>query len=143
VDLLLAVAESSLGNNHPIKRENTRRSVLWYGPDFLSNAGVQDGFDKTTYINNFHLGMNIDPRVVTGVLQELKDLATWERGKDTIMTASLGPMTRMAQADAATASDAASDPEPPMGWPAMRLPIKGDITCRQCWGLTQNLAGIP
>ena len=143
VDLLLAVAESSLGNNHPIKRENTRRSVLWYGPDFLSNAGQQDGFDKINYVNNFHLGMNVDPRVVSGVLQELKDLVDWERGKDTVVTASLAPMTRVAQADAATASDAGSDPEPPNGWPALRLPIKGDITCRQCWGLTQSLTSLP
>ncbi len=65
VDLLLSIAESSLGANHPIKRTNTKRSVLWYGPDFLSNAGLQDGFDETNYVNNFHLGMNIDPRVVS------------------------------------------------------------------------------
>jgi hypothetical protein len=35
-----------------------RRSVLWYGPDFLSNAGLQDGFDKVNYVNNVHLMMN-------------------------------------------------------------------------------------
>ena len=68
VDLLLAISESSLGRNHPINRINTRRSVLWYGPDFLSNAGLNDGFDKVNYVADPHLLMNVDPRVVDGVL---------------------------------------------------------------------------
>jgi hypothetical protein len=56
-----------------------QRSVLWYGPDFLSNAGLQDGFDKVNYVNNLHLMMNVDPRVVNGVVRELRDLVQWER----------------------------------------------------------------
>jgi hypothetical protein len=79
VDLLLAISESSLGRNHPIKKENTRRSVLWYGPDMLSNAGVHDGFDVTNYIETMHLLMDVDPRVVRGVLGELKGLVAPER----------------------------------------------------------------
>jgi hypothetical protein len=144
VDLLLAISESSLGQNHPIKRENTRRSVLWYGPDFLSNAGLQDGFDKINYVGNLHLMMNVDPRVVNGVLGELKDLVQWERDKE-LMTASLGPMTRVARADGITAVDAgpASGRDSGSDLSATRLPITGDITCKECWGLSQNLHSLP
>jgi hypothetical protein len=143
VDLLLAISESSLGRNHPITRENTRRSVLWYGPDFLSNAGLQDGFDKVNYVNNVHLMMNVDPRVVSGVLDELRDLVQWERDKEQATTASLGPMTRVAQADgvAAVDGDPASGQDARSGWPAMRFPITGDITCKECWGFAQSLHG--
>ena len=144
VDLLLAISESSLGRNHPITRENTRRSVLWYGPDFLSNAGLQDGFDKVNYVNNFHLMMNVDPRVVNGVLRELRDLVQWERDKEPVMAASLAPMTRFAQADGIAAVDGgpASAQDTGDGWPAMRLPITGDITCKECWGLAQSLHSL-
>jgi hypothetical protein len=128
VDLLLAISESSLGRNHPITRENTRRSVLWYGPDFLSNAGLQDGFDKVNYVNNFHLMMNIDPRVVSGVLDELRELVRRERDKEPMTTASLAPMTRVAQADRIVPvdGDLASGQDAGTGWPTMRLPIAGD-----------------
>jgi hypothetical protein len=145
VDLLLAISESSLGRNHPITRENTRRSVLWYGPDFLSNAGLQDGFDKINYVSNVHLMMNVDPRVVSGVLDELRDLVRWERDKEPVMTASLAPMTRVAQADGITANDAdpASGQDGPSGWPAMRLPITEDVTCKECWGFAQSLHSLP
>jgi hypothetical protein len=145
VDLLLAISESSLGRNHPITRENTRRSVLWYGPDFLSNAGLQDGFDKVNYVNNLHLMMNVDPRVVNGVLRELRDLVQWEGDKAPVMTASLAPMTRLAQADGITAVDGspASAQDAGSGWPAMRLPITGDVTCKECWGFAQSLHSLP
>jgi hypothetical protein len=144
VDLLLAISESSLGRNHPITRENTRRSVLWYGPDFLSNAGLQDGFDKVNYVNNVHLMMNVDPRVVSGVLDELRDLVQWERDKEPATTASLAPMMRVAQADkiAAVDGDPASGQDARIGWPTMHLPITGDITCKQCWGFAQSLHGL-
>lgn len=75
VDLLLAIAESSLGMNHPVIKRNTRRAVLWWGPDTLSNAGTRDGFDVTNYVDNTHLLMDVDSRVVTGVLAELRSFA--------------------------------------------------------------------
>jgi hypothetical protein len=74
VDLLLAIAESSLAQNHRISKQNTRRSVLWYGPGFLSSAGQKDSFDKTHYVKQTHLLMDVDPFVVGGVLDELKSL---------------------------------------------------------------------
>lgn len=74
-DLLLAIAELTLGRNHPIDRQNTKRSVLWYGPDFLSRAGVTDGFDATHYVDTTHLLMDVHPNVVSGVVDELKELA--------------------------------------------------------------------
>jgi hypothetical protein len=80
IDLLIAVAESSLGRNHPIKKQNTRRAVLWYGPDALSNAGVRDGFDAINFVDTSHLLMDVDSRVVTGVLDELKGLVGASKG---------------------------------------------------------------
>ena len=145
VDLLLAISESSLGRNHPITRENTRRSVLWYGPDFLSNAGLEDGFDKVNYVVNLHLMMNFDPRVVDGVLSELRDLVQWERDKEPMMTASL-PMIRLAQADGITAVDgvpASGQDTAARRWPPMRLPLTGDVTCKECWGFGQSLHSLP
>src|SRR5215831_12950303 len=87
VDLLLAISESSLGRNHPVNKENTRRSVLWYGPGMLSNAGVHDGFDVTNYIESLHLLMDVDPRVVTGVLDELKSLVAPQSRDEQIVAA--------------------------------------------------------
>src|SRR5262249_5396885 len=87
VDLLLAIAESSLGRNHPIMKEHTKRSVLWYGPDTLSNRGLRDGFDEINYIETMHLLMDVDPRVVRGVLDELKSLVAPERRDEQIVAA--------------------------------------------------------
>jgi hypothetical protein len=131
IDLLLAISESSLGRNHAIKKENTRRAVLWYGPDFLSNAGLKDGFDRIYYVDRFHLLIDVDPDVVKGVLDELKDLIT------------LPPATLVAQADG-IAGPAVGTMAPPGGsdaWHPTSLPITGDVTCRQCWGLEQSLVG--
>jgi hypothetical protein len=144
VDLLLAVAESSLGQNHPIKRENTRRSVLWYGPDFLSNAGLKDGFDKINYVADPHLLMNVDPKVVSDVINELRDLVKWERGED-VAFANWSPLPRV---NLATTDPITAAPEPDRTptlngrWPATTLPVTGDITCRRCWGLQQNVVSL-
>ena len=138
VDLLLAISESSLGQNHRIKKENTRRSVLWYGPDFLSNAGVEDGFDKVNYVEAFHLWMNVDPRVVNGVLGELQDLVQWEKNDAPAVAArpAAPQMTRLAQADGATTGAVpVSAPSVSDGWQPLRRPNTRDVTCMECWGL--------
>ena len=131
VDLLLAISESSLGQNHRIKKENTRRSVLWYGPDFLSNAGLKDGFDRINFVDRFHLWIDVDPGVVQGVLGELKDLVT------------VPPAALIAQADgiAGSAAGPAMVPDASGAWQPTSLPITGDVTCKHCWGFAQNLAG--
>jgi hypothetical protein len=143
IDLLLAISESSLGRNHPIKRENTRRSVLWYGPDFLSNAGRQDGFDKVNYVNDFHLWMNVDPRVVTGVLGELRDLVRWDRNNEYELAEELaiGLMTTATRTDGAGDTEAQRAPRPGGQWPSTSLPITGDITCTRCWGFEKRFVG--
>jgi hypothetical protein len=146
VDLLVAISESSLGRNHPINRVNTRRSVLWYGPDFLSNAGLKDGFDKVNFVNDFHLWMNVDPYVVNGVLSELRDLVRWERNGESVLAywSPVPRTTSVAQTDVITAKPE-PDRTPTLSgqWPAINLPITGDITCRHCWGLKQSLASLP
>jgi hypothetical protein len=139
VDLLLAISESSLGRNYPIQKENTKRSVLWYGPDMLSNAGVHDGFDETNYIASLHLLMDLDPRVLKGVLDELKSLVAPERRKDQIVAAKAPapkPVAPPIKDEIATA------PAPPQRLSAGWLPptnITADATCTNCWGFTQSL----
>jgi hypothetical protein len=140
VDLLLAIAESSLGRNHPIKKQNTKRSVLWYGPDMLSNAGVHDGFDETNYIESMHLFMDVDPRVVRGALDELKRLVAPERHDEPIVAAKAPvrePIVPPIHGKIATA------PAPVQLLDATSLPpansIAPDMTCTKCWGLVQSL----
>jgi hypothetical protein len=140
VDLLLAISESSLGRNHPIKKENTKRSVLWYGPDMLSNAGVHDGFDVTNYIETMHLLMDTDPRVVRGVLDELRSLLAAERRDEQIVAAKAPvakPIVSPIHDETVTA------PAPPRRLSAGWLPptniIRPDVTCPNCWGFAQSL----
>ena len=76
-DLLLAVAASSLGDNYPITKR-TKRSVLWAGPDFLSDAGKNLGFTETHEVAFVPIPVLIHllmPSLVTdGVLVELAKL---------------------------------------------------------------------
>ncbi|HLK79991.1 MAG TPA: hypothetical protein VKT99_00635 [Xanthobacteraceae bacterium] len=140
VDLLLAISESSLGRNHPINKENTKRSVLWYGSDLLSNAGVNDGFDQTNYIESMHLLMDVDPRVVNGVLAELRSLVAPARRDERIVAANApvpAPIPRPTRREIATAPPPAQQPS------AGRLPpasvATSDVTCKNCWGFVQSL----
>jgi hypothetical protein len=154
VDLLLAISESSLGRNHPIKKQNTKRSVLWYGPDLLSNAGVHDGFDETNYIDNLHLFMDVDPRVVRGVLDELKRLVAPERREEPIVAAKAPVREPIVAAKAPVREPIVppihgkivSAPAPAQLLDATSLPpatrIAPDMTCTKCWGLVQSL-GAP
>jgi hypothetical protein len=138
VDLLLAISESSLGRNHPIRKENTRRSVLWYGPDVLSNAGVYDGFDDVNYIDRSHLLMDVDARVVGGVLGELRSLLT---RRDEPAAAANVPMP--APRPKAGPGDERIEPaaveQASAGWLPPGDVIAPDVTCTACWGLTQSL----
>jgi len=140
VDLLLAIAESSLGRNHPIEKKNTKRSVLWYGPDMLSNAGVHDGFDETNYIETMHLLMGVDPRVVSGVLGELKSLVAPARRDEQIVAANapepiVGPIDNKVVTAPAPAQRLSA------GWLPPTNTITPDVTCTNCWGFTQSLSG--
>jgi hypothetical protein len=142
VDLLLAISESSLGRNHPIKKENTKRSVLWYGPDMLSNAGVHDGFDETNYVENLHLLMDLDPRVVRGVVDELKNLVAPERHDDKIAAVPAPvpkPIIRPINSET-LAAPAPAQRLSPGGLPPTSV-ITPDVTCPDCWGFAQSLGG--
>jgi hypothetical protein len=140
VDLLLAISESSLGRNHEIKKENTKRSVLWYGPDMLSNAGVHDGFDKINYIDTVHLLMDIDPRVVSGVLDELKSLVTPRTPDEQIVVAN-APVPEPIAAPVRDKIVTAREPAQRLsaGWLPPTDSIAPDVTCTNCWGFTQSL----
>ena len=150
VDLVLAISESSLGRNHAIEKKNTRRSVLWYGPDLLSSAGVHDGFDETNYIDRTHLLMDLDPRVVKGVLDELKRLVSPENRDEQLVAANRpAPASIVPRIESQTTIA----PAPPiedkvLTAPAQRLSagwlppinvITPDVTCRKCWGFVQSL----
>lgn len=146
IDLLLAISESSLGQNHPIEKKNTRRSVLWYGPDMLSRAGVNDGFDETNYIERTHFLMDLDPRVIGGVLDELKRLVTQVEPDEPIVAANEAKIPRME-------GEIATTPVPPTddkavaaprqqlipGWLPPTNVITPDVTCTSCWGFVQSL----
>jgi len=140
VDLLLAISESSLGRNHPIKKENTRRSVLWYGPDMLSNAGVRDGFDEINYVETTHLLMDIDSRVVRGVLYELKSLLASER-RDERIVAAKAPVREPIVPPPHGEIVAAPAPVQRLsaGWLPPTNIITPDVTCTNCWGFAQSL----
>lgn len=133
VDLLLAIAQSSLGRNYRIDKRNTRRSVLWYGPDFLSNGGLKNGFDEVNYVNAFHLWMNVDFGLLTGVLRELKDLV--EHGGDGASSARKPSVaqTSVAQTDGIVATAAAASPMPVA---SDRLPISRGANCSLCRRMT-------
>ncbi len=139
VDLLLAISESSLGRNHPIKKKNTKRSVLWYDPDMLSNAGVYDGFDETNYIENLHLFMDVDPRVVRGVLGELKRLVVPQRRDEQAVAAKAPAREPIAPPVHGKIVTTPATAQPPS---ATSLPpangIAPDMTCTKCWGLVQS-----
>jgi hypothetical protein len=142
VDLLLAVAQSSLARNHLIKKRNTRRSVLWYGPDFLSNAGLKNGFDKTNYVYNTHLLMDVDPRVVKPVLDELYDLARLEKSDRTDLASrtSNQQTIRVASADDGILTGSTRTPTAVGGgqWVPHMFPISQDVTCTRCWGFRET-----
>lgn len=72
--LLLALAGSKLGQNSTINRRNTKRAVLWRDPNSIfSGAGAELGFDVVHDIpGTLHLLFDFDPRVIGGVLDELK-----------------------------------------------------------------------
>jgi hypothetical protein len=136
VDLLLAISESSLGRNHPIKKEHVKRSVLWYGPDMLSNAGVYDGFDDINYIDRSHLLMDLDPRVVRGVLAELKSLVAPDRREEQTVVADV-PMP-VPKPIAPPTDDKIAPAQPGTGWLPPTNVITPDVTCTNCWGFTQS-----
>ncbi len=76
VDLLCCIAESSLAgpNNHAINKKNCKRSVLYAGPDFLSNAGTTSGFDLVVQRPELHLLMDFDSDITNSIIEEIKKL---------------------------------------------------------------------
>jgi hypothetical protein len=140
VDLLLAVSESSLGLNHPIKKENTRRSVLWYGSDMLSNAGTHDGFDEMKYIDSMHLMMDVDPRVVSGVLDELKSLvAPKKRDEQIVVAHAPAPRPVVTTTDDKAVTASAPAQRLSAGWLPPTNIVTPDVTCAKCWGFVPSL----
>jgi hypothetical protein len=146
IDLLLAIAQSSLAPNQSINKQNTKRSVLWHGPDILSNAGVNNGFDKTKYVGDFHPFIDVDPRVTKDVLDELKRMRELGGHEPSTASAQTTPPhhgeivqtvgrgnTRVAGAGTAQSAVAAAaealDATYTASHPAFR-----DVTCTQCWG---------
>jgi hypothetical protein len=83
LDLVICIAESTLADNWPINKQLTKRSVLYYGTDFLSSAGQHDGFDTKFPVSAgwgipglSHLLVPSTDIVVNGVLKELGALKT-------------------------------------------------------------------
>jgi hypothetical protein len=83
VGLLISVAASTLAgdNNHLVNHSNTRRSALYRGTDFLSSAGLHDGYDEVVNVTAgwgipvwSHLSIPANPVVIDGVLAALAKL---------------------------------------------------------------------
>jgi hypothetical protein len=83
VDPLLSIAASTLAgdNNHIVDHANTKRSILYRGTDFLSSAGLHDGYDEVINVTAgwgipvwSHLNIPANPTVINGVLSELAKL---------------------------------------------------------------------
>lgn len=74
IDLLIAIAESSFAQNYAIDKTHTKRSILFHGPDALSNAGLQDRFDEVINLPDLHLWMDTNPRVAQVVKDEFTKL---------------------------------------------------------------------
>lgn len=75
LDLALCVAESVFAQNHKIDHANVKRSVLFHGPDWLSSAGLDGGFDHVVEVQgHLHLSMDYAEQVVRGVHDELARL---------------------------------------------------------------------
>ncbi len=85
IDLVICIAELTLGENHPISH-STKRAVLYSGPGFLSSAGAHDGFAKVVEVDALRMPLLAVPvlshvlipftdPVTDGVLDELAKLA--------------------------------------------------------------------
>jgi hypothetical protein len=83
VGLLISVAASTLAgdDNHSVNHANTERSLLFRGTDFLSSAGLHDGYDEVVNVTAgfgipiwSHLNIPANPIVIDGVLAELAKL---------------------------------------------------------------------
>jgi hypothetical protein len=85
--------------------------------------------------------MNIDPRVVNGVLDELWDLVRWERNEESALADTVALAPSVARHEAIASIEAEPAPDAGGGRPAIRLPIAGDVTCTQCWGFEKSAAG--
>jgi len=131
------------GQNHRIKKENTRRSVLWYGPDFLSNAGLG------RRLRYSQLRQRVPPVDECGSprgqwrARELQDLVLWEE-----MTDWPWPRVRSPRNDAARQADGATTGAAPAsaqsvsdGWQPLRRPNSRDVTCMECWGFKSASLG--
>src|SRR5260370_14944427 len=106
----------------------------------LSNAGFHAVFDETNYIETLHLLMDLDPRVVSGVLGELKSLVAPARRDEQIVAANapapepiVGPIDNKVVTAPAPAQPLSPGLLPPTNT------ITPDVTCTNCWGFTQSL----
>jgi hypothetical protein len=115
----------------------------------LSSAGVHDGFDETNYIENTHLLMDVDPRVVSGVLDELKRLVAPERRDEQIAAAKRPAPERIASRPGSKIATApapikdkiiAAPAQPVSAGPLPSADITPDATCKSCWGFAQSLS---
>lgn len=81
VDLLICIAASTLAENYPVNKSDTKRSILYMGTDFLSSAGMHDGYDEIRHVEAgfgipvlSHLLVPTTSSVTNGVIAELTKL---------------------------------------------------------------------
>ncbi len=74
VDLLVALAPSTLAQNYRVDKGNSRLSVLWHGWDFLSSAGLDLGFDRVHETSHNHLLIDWSPEIHANVVANVEAL---------------------------------------------------------------------
>lgn len=81
LDLLISVAPSTLADNFLVNHNKTKRSRVFRGTDFLSSAGLHDGYDEVTNVTAgfgvpvwSHLMLPASSIVIDGVLAEFAKL---------------------------------------------------------------------
>lgn len=80
LDLLICLDPSELGYNYKLDKTHTKRSILWHDSNWLNgpigHAGYGLGFDLTYETMDFHLGVDLDPKIQANVAIELARLAS-------------------------------------------------------------------
>jgi hypothetical protein len=87
-----------------------------------------------------HLMMDLDPRVVSGVLGELKSLVAPARRDEQVVAANApAPERIVTPIDNKIVTAPAPAQRLSAGWLPRTNTVTPDVTCTNCWGFTQSL----
>ena len=103
---------------------------------------MRNGFDEINYVYNTHLLMDVDPRVVKPVLDELYDLAQLDKSDRTEAASRTSDQQTIRVASADDGILTGSTRTPTLGgggqWVPYMFPVSEDVTCARCWGFQET-----